>query len=467
MRGSTRVAAALAALAVTLAACDSGDTRDPTPMRRPVGSPSRAGTTIVGLVGTMTGPDAWRGEDAFEGADLAVHELNRGGGREFELVTLDDRGDPERAVDLLMGLALGDRTAGIVYAGPPEALPSAEAALEEGGVPAVLCYGDLYSARLLKPNLFQVSPPYLWQARRIASYLYRDRGYTRVGLLVPRTLSGRTARQSFASAARAFRRTPAAVAAYARDAGTLDPQLDALERARVQAIVVDGDQDGFELATSELRARGSAYRTTAAARQRRGPWRPQLAAFDLALGPAVDPAVVAPGTVVAEDYARGAHYLPVPSFRAFRDAFEDWWGEPPLGWERRAYEAGRMIGWAAGRAEASGTSVAAALETLRRRRFGGLDVVLGPDDHTSVNQPWVGLWVVPRPGAGVPERRSLPDALPWVPLARGFSIDGETTDVAARDWRHLFRSAPPPRAPAPRNGRWRFGVTTPRSDPVH
>ncbi|HEX2294375.1 MAG TPA: ABC transporter substrate-binding protein [Actinomycetota bacterium] len=463
---SARVAAAAVVVVLGLTACDSGTRDGGAPMRRPVSSPASEDTTIVGLVGTMTGEDSWRGEDAFEGADLAVHELNRGEGREFELVTLDDEGDPERATDLVMQLALSDRTAGIVYAGPPEGLPSAEPALEEAGVPAILCYGDLYSARLLRPNLFQVSPPYLWQARRIASYVYRDRRYARVGLLVPRTLGGRTARASFASAARAFRRRSAAVAKYTPAADTLRPQLDALARARVQAVVVDGDGASFALALRELREMGAAYRTTAAARRAR-PWRPQVAGFDLAVGPNVPPGLAPPGTVAADDYARGAHYLPVPSFRLFRRAFEDWWSEPPLGWERRAYEAARMIGWATERAGSGDTSIAAALEELHARRFGGLDVVLGPDDHTSVNQPYVGLWVTPRPGLRVRERTSLPESLRWVPLARGFSIDGETTDVASRDWRYLFRSAPPPRSPAPRNARWLFGVTTPRSDPVH
>jgi branched-chain amino acid transport system substrate-binding protein len=467
MRGRL-IGAALAA-AVAFGACDSNLRDDRPSLRRPVSSPAGEDTTIVGLVATMTGPDAWRGEDAFEGADLAVNEMNRAardGDRRYELVTLDDGGDPVRAAELVMRLAASDRTAGVVYAGPPEALPSAEAALEESGIPALLCYGDLYSARLLRPNLFQVSPPYLWQARRIASYLYRDRRYARVGLLVPRTLGGGTARQSFAQAAAAYRRRATAVERYAADAETLRPQLLALRRARVQAIVVDGGQRAFSIALRELNALGASYETTAIARRAR-PWRPQVAGFDLALGPDVPAGSAPPGTVVSDDYARGAHYLPIPSFESFRAAFEDWWGEPPLGWERRAYDAAQIIGWAVARAVSDETSVAEALADLRSRRFGGLDVVLGPDDHTTVNQPYVGLWVVPRAAARVREEGRLPEAFPWVPLARGFSIDGETTDVAARDWRHLFRGAPPVRAPAPRNGRWRFGVTTPRSDPVH
>ncbi len=470
MRRSRLIAAGLA-VAVAVAGCDSGSSRDGRTLRRPVSSPASADTTIVGLVGTMTGSDSWRGEDAFEGADLAVHELNRAldeDDRRYELVTLDDEGDAARATDLVRQLAASDRTAGVVYAGPPEGLPSAEAALEDAGIPALLCYGDLYSARLLKPNLFQVSPPYLWQARRIAAYLYRDRRYERVGLLVPKTLSGRTARGSFAAAARAFRRRATVVQTYDPAAETLRDQLDALERARVQAVVVDGSPGAVALALGELRARGATYRTTRLARRGRpAPWRPQVAAFDLALSPRIRPGLVPPGTVASDDYARGAHYLPVPSLREFRSAFENWWGEQPLGWERRAYEATRLIGWAFARAVAEETSVAETLGGVERQRFGGLDVVLGPDDHTVVNQPYVGLWVVPRPGAPVPERPRLPEALPWVPLARGFSIDGETTDVAARDWRYLFRSAPSARGQAPKNPRWRFGVTTPRSDPVH
>src|SRR4051794_39023249 len=53
--------------------------------------------------GAPVRPESWRGEDAFEGADLAVNVLNRtlGPGRaQFELVSLDDRGSASRATQL-------------------------------------------------------------------------------------------------------------------------------------------------------------------------------------------------------------------------------------------------------------------------------------------------------------------------------------------------------------------------------
>jgi hypothetical protein len=185
--------------------------------------------------------------------------------------------------------------------------------------------------------------------------------------------------------------------------------------------------------------------------------------FDGALAPSGRLRV---GTVASESYARGAHYLPIPSFESFRGAFMGWWDEAPVGWERRAYEAGRLIGWAYREAR-PGDDLAGALERLRGERFGGLDVTFGPDDHTVVEPTTLGLWAVPRRAIYVRERTELPDRMPWVPLFRTFSTSGRRTDVREQDWRYLFRSPPPPKGPAPRPTRTKFGITTSRRDPVH
>jgi hypothetical protein len=200
-------------------------------------------------------------------------------------------------------------------------------------------------------------------------------------------------------------------------------------------------------------------------RRRNRVWRPQILGFDSAISRRVGE-IASAGTVAADTYARGAHYLPVPSFKRFRSAFMNWWNDDPVGSERRAYEAVRVIGWGL---ERSGLDVdlIRALEGLRGERFGGLPITFGPDDRTSVEQTTVGLWVVPRGSATVRERERLPENMPWAPLARGFSINGRRTDVLPEDWRYLFRKPPPRDAPAPRPSQMRFGVTTSRRDPVH
>lgn len=386
----------------------------------------------------------WRGEDAFEGADLAVHILNRSvdeGRPPFQLVTLDDEGDAARATELVAQLAADDSTVGIVYAGPPEGLPRAERALTEAGIPAILCYGDLYAARLLRPHIFQASPSFLWAARVIARYLLRDRNYKKVGVLASRSLSGDTA---LASVKAGLQQTSSHRLVVTRYSGGEDPieLTRKFRKKKVPAVIVEGGP-----------ALLSAISSTAP--------RYQVVGFDLAM---VTDTAYPVGTVVSDTYARGAHFLPIPSFERFRESFKEWWdGAEPLGWELRAYDAASMIGWAAQRTPA-GEDIATTLETLNGARFGGLDITFGPDDHTAVDQQTVGLWVRPRSAFGY----LIPDKdLPWVPLARGFSIDGERTAILNQDWRYLFRNPPPPDGPAPRLGRMRYAVTSPRSDPVH
>ena len=478
--GHVRILRVLVAAFLTVAstiACEPSSPRS-TPQRTPRETPTEASSRLIGLVATMSGDDSWRGKSAFEGADLGVHTLNtaRPAGEEpFELVVRDDGGDPDRAVASIRELAANEQVRGIVFAGPPEALPETEPSLAEAGIPALLTYGDLYGARLLRPHLFQLAPSLLWESRRIASYLVRDRGYRRIGLLASLSLDGTSALGSLRAAIGPLPRAQVFDTLYGselegRDASNeeLSQMLRRLERKRVQAVVVESQPGVFGRVVAELRAMGALYKTTRAARRsadRGRPWRPQIVGYDMAISPRTSPPLP-PGTVAADSYARGAHLLPVPSFRAFEEDFLAWWESEPLGWQQRAHDGVAMIGWAAQRTGSRG-DVARTLERMRGVRFAGLDVTLGPDDHTSVDQTSVGLWTVPDPSAELRGAGDLPEELPWVPLARGFSINGRRTDISNRDWRYLFRNPPPRVAPAPSPKQMKFAVSTGRRDPIH
>ena len=458
-------------------ACDTGgDGTGPTISRtpRPTGGEEGAPALKIGLVGTMTGPDGWRGEDAFEGADLALHVLNRSLGeneRGYELEVLDDGGDGARSLDLLDDLLRRGDTVGIVFAGPSEVLVDAEASLRRAEVPAVLCYGDLYGGQQLSPHVFQASPPYTWQARDIARYIARDRGYEKVGVMTEAgLLDGDLALRASLAALDGYAVDRVVDIAYQADVA------DALERMRdrrVEALIVQGSPMALERIYAEIDAMGARYRNTRAARiasldrksfrkqrQESGQWRPQLFGFDGMMNERSKPPP--PGTMAAGSYARGAHYLPVPNFESFKKSFEAWWDATPRNYELRAYDATLALGWAAERAGQG--DVGTALEGLRSKRYGGLPITFGPDDHVMIDEVTIGLWTVPYPEDQV--REEVPRSLPWVPLARGFSINGQTTDILSRDWKYLFHNPPPPGAPAPRFGKMKYGVTTPRSDPL-
>jgi Periplasmic binding protein len=481
MRPVPKILALLLA-GLLLAACDSGSGAggEIFPRQSPLGRPTSSDTLVIGLVGTMTGPDSWRGEDAYEGADLAVHHLNQAQGedeRPFELITLDDNGDADDSIALVENLAQLERTVGIIYAGPPDALPDAEATLASRGIPGILLYGDLYGARRLTAHTFQMGSSFLWEARRLASYIDRDRGYRNVGALVELTSTGKTAQRSLNQALRDEGLRRAETVRYDASDEDLRPALDQLRQERVECIVFQGGPAAFGRVLRTLAEMKASYRTTSGARIASAPrrqrkrrissdhWRPQVLAFDGVFSPrqGVRPR---PGTVVAAPLGRGLYYLPVPTYVAFREAFGGWWDTEPLGWQPRAYNAARMIGWAAQRA-APNEDIAVVLESMEGELFSDTDITLGPDDHTAVDQIQVGLWVVPRAGIPVRERTERPRHLPWVPLARGFAIDGRNTDIPPQYWEFLFRDPPPPQAPAPDFRRMKFGVRTGPGDPVH
>jgi hypothetical protein len=182
--------------------------------------------------------------------------------------------------------------------------------------------------------------------------------------------------------------------------------------------------------------------------------------MDLAISDETDQ-LIPVGMVASDTYARGAHFLPVPNFERFAESFRAWWAAIPTGWELRAYDSAQAIGWATKKAT-EGEDLAEVLETLDGKRFGGLPVSFGPDDHTAVDEATVGLWTLPPIDPSAPETPRLE----WVPLARGFSINGRRTTVLPEDWRHLFTDPPPMTAPPPRISTMAFGVTSSRRDPI-
>jgi ABC-type branched-subunit amino acid transport system substrate-binding protein len=475
---SRRLGPLLVVLALATVACDLYRSADRFPLSPPPPPPVERASLVVGLVGTLSGPDAWRGEDAFEGADLGVHALNRGraAGATFELRPLDDGGDPGRAAALVKELAALQATVGIVYAGPPEGLAAAQGALVRARIPGVLCYGDPVGGETSRSHVFQTSPPLAWQAARISEYLTADRGYVAVGAIAEDTVTGTAAVRVLENSLRGTGARQVVVR-YAAGSQNLRPLLARLRRRGTEAVVVQGSPRAMTSVLEGVRQLGGSYRSTSLARIGSAPaavrgrrlrsnwWHPQIVGFDLAVG--VGTRGARPGTAAADSYTRGAHYLPTSALRAFRSSFRKWWGEPPLGWEQRAYDASLMIGWAVNRAGRR-TDFADVLEDLRGRRFSALPATFGSTDHVAPEERFLGLWVVPRPGIPVTERRRIATfgAFPWVPLARTFARGGEATSIPSADWPALFgRSRYASRPPSYRQMRW--GVTTTPRDPVH
>jgi len=111
----------------------------PTPTPTP--TPTPAGPIKIGLIGPLTGVEAWIGYDGLNGAMLAVEEINAAGGingRMIEFVYYDDGGSPEGAVSMARKLIYDDKVvAGILNHGSELAIPASKV-FDEAKVPALV-----------------------------------------------------------------------------------------------------------------------------------------------------------------------------------------------------------------------------------------------------------------------------------------------------------------------------------------
>jgi ABC-type branched-subunit amino acid transport system substrate-binding protein len=466
----------LLVLTLGAASCqNNGGTGGDLTIHDPVGSPSNRDALVIGVVGTLSGTNEWRGSDAFEGANLGVSIVNRiPNSPSYELVTLDDRGEPKRAVTLVQRIVSNPRLVGVIFAGPPQAPERTRRLLARMGIPGLVCYSDLFDRRRLEPPLFQLSPPASWEAQRIIHYAFADRQYSRVGVLADTGSDGEISLEQ-------LRRAAAAQGKHlfvARIDPGRDPlgALTYLRRRRVQAVAFAGTPQEAAGVIRTLTGMGARYRGLNLARTagsgRAKHWQPQLLGLDQLLGSGATAAGAAPGTVAAASFDRNAPYMPLAQTRSFAEAFKRWWDHFPYGEQSSAYDAVRLIQRAAARQEVvpgpaspDRSGIAGALASLPTLNFSGAPLSFSSHDRVGSDRRSVGLWTVPGPHdvyAG-----TVPKKLDWIPLSRGFSGAGGRTRLPSFTWAKLFKRASLNGTSAPRFTALRFGVASPKSDPLH
>jgi len=433
----------LAAFLSLLAACTSSPapengrssaTRAPPISASP--SPAASAEVVLSVVATLSGPTAATDRSFLDGMRLGEREINREGGvngARLRLVPADDRGSAQTA-EALVAEAL--TAPAVLVVGPGEGVTANRTLIERAGRPVFLLGGDLYSTRELFRWTFQSSVPVRWQARVTGRYLARDREYDRVLVVATSASAAEVAEEELRAegvgvVATTLERDTAAIA---DEAATADAVLALISPPTALRLAAD---------LSRL------------------PDPPQLAVTSESLGRSGFP----PGTVAPYLYSWSGWAEPIPRVARFRDHFERRFDRLPSGLEQEGYDAVRLLAAALERTEdASGVPL---LQALERNRPDGpthssLPLTLGPDDHTTIDETWVGLFAVPGPDE--PNDPWLPS---WRPIIRTFTYDGERTVFFEPDRRVFFPFWRHGR-PSPKYFRSTYGVTTrPSADPLH
>lgn len=194
----------------------------------------------IGLSAPLTGPDAAFGQGLRAGAEQAVADLNRAGGRRFALTTADDGGDPKQAAIIASRFAADG--IGMVV-GPFESAAVAKAApvYERAGTVMVapgVTYGPLTGRGLW--NLFRLGPSDPLQARAAAEYLAKAYAGRPIAILNDRTTFGRSLADAVATRLHDLGQHEAAFEGIERGTRDLSALIKRLAAAKVAAVYFGG-----------------------------------------------------------------------------------------------------------------------------------------------------------------------------------------------------------------------------------
>jgi branched-chain amino acid transport system substrate-binding protein len=202
------------------------------------------GDIVIGVVGPLSGPNAFVGLAQQRGAELAAEEINDDGGiggRKIRLAIRDDA-DFSRITSILRDLTLREKAVAIV--GPETATPvlSASSPTSRARVPVLLPYaasGDL-RPRTGRAPVFRLVPNSADQAATLAQWLAGERRLRSIALAVANNEDGRAAAAALKSAVAAASGRIAAAREF--NPGEVDqtPLAQALRRSGADALVVWG-----------------------------------------------------------------------------------------------------------------------------------------------------------------------------------------------------------------------------------
>ena len=425
------------ALMLILAACTA---EAPAPEGEGAGSPG----TVEGSPSTpiripIVASEGDLDRSFLDGMSLAQAKVNRDGGIDgHPLETSLEVGGVAETPDRLRSVLQLSPPA-VFVVGPAEAAATVRPEIEASRTPVVLLGGDAYTGRQLHRYLFQTSVPFQWQARVLATYLHEDRGLDQVTLLTEGPAESLT--RSFTEA-------------FAEEGAPAPRQL-ALGSGQGSpgTVRAAAGADAVIVATGPERV-GRVARLL----EQLEP-RPQVVLPPSALGLVSEASL---GTVVTYPYTWAGWADMLPRVDVFRDSFVSRFDELPSGLEQEGYDAVMAVAEALERTGGrGGEALVRELETFREETYSSVPVRLGPDDHVFAEQSHLGLFAVSDPAEA--SAGEAFGAVPWRPVLRTFTTDGEKVNFLNRD-KQIFFEFWHSKRPTPKYWKSEYGILDRRGE---
>jgi len=199
---------------------------------------------LFGQSAALTGPAAALGLEMQRGIEAAFAEANASGGvggRQIELVTRDDRYEPEAAIANTGALIHEDRVFALIGAVGTPTSAATQPIAQAAGVPFIAPFtGAEFLRDPALTNVVNIRASYFQETEAIVDRLVKDRGLSRIAVLYQDDSYGRSGLEGVRQALARRGMTLAGEGAYVRNTTAVKTALLGLRAEKPQAIVIIG-----------------------------------------------------------------------------------------------------------------------------------------------------------------------------------------------------------------------------------
>jgi ABC-type branched-subunit amino acid transport system substrate-binding protein len=227
--------------------------------RRTAAAGNRGGRELVlGVIVPESGSQVLEryGELVLQGTRLAVETFRQATERDVELRVRDDGADQARAAELVSALE-GEGADAILGPLLSESLLGAAGARRDLELPIVSPTASDHPTD--RPNAFTLNAPNALDAERLADYA-RERGFTRIAVLYPRTANHEYLAAAFRARLEAAGVRPVLDIGYPEDKTTFRDVLEEMTAARVEAVYAPASPRGIRQLAPQLAFLGGGSR---------------------------------------------------------------------------------------------------------------------------------------------------------------------------------------------------------------
>jgi branched-chain amino acid transport system substrate-binding protein len=222
-------------------------------------APSSAGPMKIGLLGTLSGVLDWQGMDLRDGALLALKEVSgreEFAGQSFELVTADDRGEPEVAAAEARRLIAEEGVVALVGPVDSDCALAVAAVAGEARVPMITLSTLPELTDPLQRYVFRGTVSDAVLGRLMADYAKIMLGGGRIAILYEDSAYGRAGMEAVSARLRRVGVEPVAVESYARGAKDFSVQMGRLKAADPRSIMLYGGIQDAQPVMQAIRGAG-------------------------------------------------------------------------------------------------------------------------------------------------------------------------------------------------------------------